>query len=437
MSSVKLTYKDKEYFLPILESKDGYNAIDLSHLYSQTHLYAYDPLLHNIALTQSKITCINTESSKLYYRGYDVEDLVEDSSFIEVSYLLINGKLPTQEEHKIFSRSLSKHSMIHEAMRHFFNGFPTGSNPLAILATMVTAFSSYYPLSYEEHFSEGIDIKTRLLSKVRTLAAWAYKKSIGQPIIYPKDEYSYCSNFLNMMFALPTNKYIVRDEHKNLLDKVLILYSDHELSVATSTVRLLGSTGANLFVCINAGISALWGSREFLNETETLNILQTLCQNQMPPSEYFKDYINGKKEWSSSAFGHKKYSGIDARAKIARKVLHKYIETFPEILKDSSSHLAKTLKTALEIEEYVIHHDFFNKNGLLPNLDFYSSLLFLIIGIPENMFNVVRVIGKIAGWLAHWEEQRNSGIYKDSFIRPQQIYVGSSIRKFTPIENRE
>ena len=442
MQKVKLNINDKEIFLPIIEGNDGRNSLDLTSLHEQTGLYGYDYRLHNTAIAQSNITYIDKENGKLYYRGYDLETLVEHSRFVEVSYLLIHGELPTTTQYKKYSNSLSKHSMIHEAMRNFFSGFPVGSNPLAILATMVTALSSYYPLSYEEHFSEGIDIKTRLLSKVRTLAAWAYKKSIGHPTIYPRDEYPYCTNFLNMMFALPTSKYVVKPIQAKMLNQVLILYGDHEMSVATTTVRLVASSGANLFVCINAGISALWGSREAINQLNTLQILEEMVTKNMKAEDFFKDYVSGKKDLNSNTFGHKKYNGMEARARVAKKILHKYLIDYKDDLATQNQltsnyiPLSKILSKAIELEDYVENNTYFNQRNLYPNLDFYSSLLLSIIGIPETMFNVVRVIGKLGGWLAHWEEEYRANKNTKTFIRPQQVYTGNKIREFVAIDKR-
>ncbi len=426
----KLNYQGKEYSLPIFFGRDQKPVLDLRKLYEETGLLAYDPFLHNTAIVQSAVTYIDSDKGMLYYRGYDVEELVEKSSFVEVAYLLMHGDLPKKEEYKTFSSSLSNHSMIHESMHNFFYGFSGNANPLAILATMVTALSSYYPHSYEEHISGGTDIKERLISKVRTLAAWAYKKHIGHPIVYPSDQLSYCANFLNMMFSVPAEDYHVFPEHERLLNQLLILYSDHEQSIATSTVRLVGSSQANLFVCVNAGISALWGAREAAYELQASHLLKTILARNIQPEQFFEKFINGEETLLSPAFGHKKYQGMGPRAKISRRLLHEYIKLHPETKKKG------LIRVALEVEKFALGHPYFAEKGRLPNLDFYSTPLFNIIGIPESMLNVVRVIGKLSGWLAHWEEQRKTMEEAHYFIRPQQVYSGESARGYIPITER-
>ena len=424
-----LKYEGKEHSLALIKKDKQQVALDIRQLHEQTGLYVYDPFLNNVAFTESAITLIDSKKNKLYYRGYDLEDLVTYSNFVEVAYLLMHGELPTPKEYKAYSLSLSLHSMIHESMRNFFDGFPGDAHPLAILATMVSALSSYYPSTYEEHIRSGTDIKARLLAKVRTLAAWAYKKSIGQPIVYPRDNLAYCANFLNMMFSVPAEDYHVRESNESLLNQILILYSDHEQNIATSTVRLVGSSQANLFVCINAGISALWGAREAAWEVHTISMLNTMLNNNMKAEHFFKKFIKGEEVLRSPAFGHKKYEKMGPRAKSARTLFHAHLKKHPEIIEDP------IITMGIEVEEFVLGHPYFSERRLLPNLDFYSALLLRIIGIPESMFNVLRVIGKLAGWLAHWEEQHKNMLIPRS-MRPQQLYCGTSARPYIPIDKR-
>ncbi len=425
----RLCYKEEEYTLPIVRGADGQEALDISQLHKRTGLYAYDPRLSNTAISKSKITRIDPEESKLYYRGYELGDLIEHSHFVELAYLLIQGALPNLQEYEKYSLSLCSHSMVHEAMRNFFDAFPVDAHPLAILATMVTALSSYYPSTYEEHISKGIDIKVRLLSKVRTLAAWSYKKSIGHPIIYPRDELGYCANFLHMIFALPTQTYNIAPELLRLLDQLLMLYSDHEQNIATSTVRLVGSSRANLFVCINAGICALWGARESGWGFYTMSMLRRMRREKMKPADFFASLIR-EENVHSPAFGHKKYKKMDARAQIAKKLLERYLEKNPAVREK------ELVDKGLEVEEFILRNDYCKQRNLAPNLDFYSALLFHIIGIPESMYNVVRVIGKLPGWLAHWEEQKRAFLQPSSSMRPQQIYTGVQLRPYVDIKNR-
>lgn len=417
----------KDYTLPVVEGTDGQRAIDVSELKEKTGLYVYDPTLNNTAVTKSEITRIDAENGKLLYRGYDVEALVKQSDFVDVSYLLFNGELPDAAAHDQYSHSLSNHSMVHESMRNVFDAFPGDAHPLAILATMVTALSSYYPQTYEENMKVGIDLKARLLAKVRTLAAWSYKKSIGHPAIYPKDELPYCANLLNMMFAVPAEPYTVPDEDSRVLNQIFILYSDHEQNSATSTVRLLSSTRANLFVCINAGISALWGAREGAYSVHTVPMLETMLSHNMSAEQFFARFISGEEPLRSPAFGHVKYDTMDPRARISRELLHTYLKT------KSGSRPNPFIEKGLEVEEFVLGHPFFKEMKIYPNLDFYSALIFLSMGMPRSMYNVMRVIGKLAGWLAHWEEER---LITRKAMRPQQIYTGVPEREFVPIEKR-
>ncbi len=417
----ELNVRGQSHRFPLIAAERGASGIDFSELFTRSGLLSYDPSLNSTAVTRSAITWVDGQNGRLYYRGYDVADLVERSSFVETSYLLANGELPDEEQYTAYSRSLSQHSMIHESMKNFFDSFPGNAHPLAILATMVTALSSYYPQSYEEHIKMGIDVKARLLAKVRTLAAWSYKKSIGQPVIYPRDELPYCTNFLNMMFAVPAEAVPVAPEDERILNQILILYSDHEQNVATSTVTMVGSTRANLFVCINAGICAIWGQREANYAMLTRPILNTMIQQGLSAEKYFAPFIRGEASLNSPAFGHRKYKHADPRSTISRQLLKKYIETHPTAKSDP------VIQKGLEVEEYMLGHPFFKNLGLYPNLDFYSALIFHLLGIPPNMNNVVRVIGKLSGWLAHWQEMRSS---EQKSMRPQQVYTGPAPRAY-------
>ncbi len=427
MANAKLEINGQNYELPIVEGTDGQQALDVTELKEKTGFFTYDPTLNNTAVARSEITRIDSKNGKLLYRGYDVEDLVDQSTFVETSYLLFNGELPGQEEYKNYSALLSNHSMVHESMRNVFDAFPGNAHPLAILATMVTALSSYYPETFEDNIRMGVDQRTRLLAKVRTLAAWAYKKSIGHPVIYPRDELPYCHNLLNMMFAVPAEPYTVPDDDAKLLNQIFILYSDHEQNSATSTVRFISSTKANLFVCINAGISTLWGAREAAYTVHTIPMLETMHNNGLTAEQFFAEFINGEKKLKSPAFGHRKYATVDPRAAISRRLFHDYLKNHP------SGRDNPLVRKGLEVEEFMLGHPFFKEFGLYPNLDFYSALSFMTMGIPRSMYNVMRVIGKMAGWLAHWEEERR---ITPKPVRPQQIYAGVPNREYVPLEKR-
>lgn len=422
-------YNGRDLTLPLIESKDGSKAASVQHLTEDTGLYTFDPALNNTAIAKSAISYIDAKNNRLFYRGYDIEELVEHSTFVETAYLLIYEKLPTEQELKQFSRELSKHSMIHESMRNFFDSFPGKSaHPLAILATMVTALSGHYPDSFEELMSKGVDIRIRLLAKVRTLAAWSYKKSVGQPIVYPRDELPYCTNFLNMMFAIPAEPHTVTPADDRLLNQILILYADHEMNATTTTVRVVASARANLFACINAGICSLWGSRESdANMPPALMLLRMIDRN-LTPDQYFEKFLQGHEKLKLNGFGHTAYQGEDPRARISRRIFHEYLKSHPEARQDP------LIQKGLEVEHFAMNHTVFKQLNMYPNVEFYSALIFKMLGIPPEMNNVIRTIGKLAGWLAHWSEARQD---KDRRVfRPRQVYTGELHRSYVPIGQR-
>ncbi len=429
---IEFDYNNKRNKLPVVIGTDQQKAVDIQYLNQQFNLITYDNALNNTAIAKSQISYIDSKNGKLYYRGYDIEELVEKSTFVETSFLLIYGHLPNREELKNFSNTLSKHSMIHESMRLFFDAFPGSAHPLAILATLVTALSAYYPLSFEENLQKGIDIRIRLLAKVRTLAAWSYKKSIGGPIIYPRDELPYCTNFLNMMFATPAEPYNVDPIDDKILNQILILYADHEMNATTTTVRIVASGRANLFACINAGICSLWGSRESDSNVPPIIMLQNMINKNITPEEYFKDFISGKKQLKLNGLGHSAYETQDPRAKIGKKLFHEYYNK--KLEKDPTIKTNPILNKALEVENYVLNHPTFIEMNLYPNIEFYSALIFKLLGIQPEMNNVIRAIGKLPGWLAHWTEQRENPDRK--VYRPKQIYTGEINKKYIPIESR-
>ncbi len=428
-SGAKITLDGTSVDLPVLTGSDGAQAVDISDLYEKTGVTTFDRSLNNTAATKSSITWIDSKKGTLLYRGINVEALVEQSTFVETSYLLSFGALPTEEQLRVYSTSLSKHSMIHESMRNFFDSFPGTVNPIAILATMVTALSSYYPEAYEVHYGQGVDIKARLLAKVRTLAAWAYKKSIGHPFIYPRDELPYCQNFLNMMFAVPSEPYTVPPEDDRILNQILMLYSDHEQNIATSTLRLVAGTKSNLFACVNAAMCALWGAREAGANIPPIKMLEDMINHQQSPDKYFEKFIQGREGLHSNGLGHSSYLVVDPRAVIIKKLFHSYYKSKKATLKEP------LIEKALEVEEFTLGHPYFKEMRLYPNLDFYSAVIFRMIGIPANMNNVIRVIGKLAGWLSHWEEQRLEVPHIS--LRPRQIYTGVTSNRYIPISERK
>lgn len=422
-------YTGRNRTLPVIESSDGASLLNIQSLSEETGLYTFDPALRNTAIARTKISYIDGKHNRLFYRGYDIEELVAKSTFVETSYLLIHGELPTVAQITAYSRDLSKHSMIHESMRTFFDAFPGGKgHPLAILATMITALSGLYPESFEETLSRGVDIRVRLLAKVRTLAAWSHKKSVGQPIIYPRDEFPYCTNFLNMMFAIPAESYEVPREDDRILNQMLILYADHEMNATTTAVRIVASARANLFACINAGICALWGSRESDAVMPPALMLIRMIERNLSAEQYFEKFIQGREQLKLGGFGHGAYEGVDPRAKIARRLFQEFLKVKPDAEHDP------LIQKGLEVEDYTLNHPLFKQMNLYPNVDFYSALVFKMIGIPPEMNNVVRTIGKLAGWLAHWSESREE--LSRTVYRPRQLYVGEIGRTFVERERR-
>lgn len=426
-TSAKLILDNQEIELPIVEGTDGRQSLKVETLHEKTGLHLFDPGLRNTAVLKSPVTWIDSEGGHLLYRGYDVEELVEKSSFVETSYLLINGELPSPEQKQEYSVSLSKHSLIHESMKNFFDGFPGDVHPIGILSTMTTALSSYYPGSYAENLALGVDIKTRLISKIRTLAAWSYKKSVGQPIVYPRDSLPYVNNFLNMLFRIPAEDYTAPEDDAQIMNQVLILYADHEQNVATSTMRLVASTEANLFACISAAMCAMWGSRDSINNIPPMRMLEEMVDRNDSPERYFEPFIGGRDKLRTNAFGHTSYKQRDPRATISRKLFHDYLANHSDLEND------EIVKKALEIEQFVEGHPYFVDLNLYPNLDFYSSVIFHCVGLPRIMFNVTRIIGKTAGWLAHWQQIHDS---PQLSFRPAQVYTGQTKRDYIPLEQR-
>lgn len=424
MKKAELIIDGKKIELDIIQGTDGKSGIDISSLYDKTGYVTYDPGFFNTALGKSNVSRRDSEKNTLSYRGYSIEELVHNSTFVETSYLLIYGNLPTKEELSAFSRALSKHSMIHEDMLNLFDGFPGKAHPLAVLSTMVMSLSSYYTEDFEESIEKGIDLTSRLLAKVRTIAAFSYKKMVGQPFTYPLDRLPYCANFLYMLFKVPAEPYQVNPEHEKLLNQLWILYADHEQNVAATTVQLVGSTKANLFASISAGISALWGSREGGQSVAAVELVETIMKEKVPIATYFENLRKQGNLEQSTILGHSAYKGVSPRAIVAKKIFHEFLNKCNIPL----------LEEAAKVEEFLLKDAYFVDNNLYPNLEFYSGVLFNAIGIPKNMFTLMQAIGKLPGWLAHWRELRLSGNYKKA--RPRQVYIGEMNRNYIPINER-
>ncbi|MDB4957673.1 MAG: citrate synthase [Myxococcales bacterium] len=424
--SAKLTLPGgKEASLPVVVGTEDEHAVDIRALRNETGYITLDTGYMNTGSTTSSITYLDGEQGILRYRGYSIEELAEHSDFVEVSYLLINGKLPTKAERASFSTALTRHSLIHEDMHQFFAGFPPTSHPMAILSAMVTSLSAYYPDSLDRNSSVDLHI-TRILSKVRTIAAFSYKKSIGQPLIYPKNSLKYCANFLHMMFAVPSEDYDVSPVLEKALNQLLILHADHEQNCSTSTVRMVGSSGANLYAAIAGGILALWGPLHGGANQAVIEMLEEIRASGGDSKKFVEDVKNKRDNRRLMGFGHRVYKNYDPRAKILKKMCDEVLAHLG--IKDPLLDIAKSM------EEIALKDDYFISKKLYPNVDFYSGIIYRAMGIPTNMFTVMFALGRLPGWIAHWKEMVED---KDTKIgRPRQIYTGEKLRKYVPIDNR-
>jgi len=413
--------------LPVITGSEGEKAIDISTLRAKTGYVCIDPAFVNTASTQSAITFLDGEQGVLRYRGIPIEQLGEHSTFVETSYLLIYGKLPNRSELDRFSTLLTRHSMIHEDMKRFLDGYPSTAHPMAILSSMVCSLSSFYPDATDVRNKDLFDITiARLLAKVRTLAAFSYKKSVGQPFVYPKNSLSYAANFMNMMFSVPAEPYEIDEDIVKVLNLLLILHADHEQNCSTSTVRLVGSAHANLFASVSAGICALWGP---LHGGANQEVVEMLDEIQRDGGDVQK-FVNLAKDKNSTfrlmGFGHRVYKNHDPRARIikaaADKVLAKLGVNDP------------LLEVAKRLEEAALKDSYFVERKLYPNVDFYSGIIYRALGFPTNMFTVMFALGRLPGWIAHWKEMMEDKSTKIG--RPRQIYTGEVTRDYVPMDKR-
>jgi citrate synthase len=428
MEKAKLTYNGMTHEMPVLEGTEGEKGIDISKLRQETNLITLDVGYQNTGSCMSSITFIDGDLGILRYRGIPIEELAENASFSEVAYLLIYGNLPSKAEQQLFSQRLTQNSMIHEEMLRFFDGFPPTAHPMAILATMVNSMSVYYTDYFTEDFqADTFDLMAAsLISRIRTIAAYSYKHSIGHPHVYPKRDLKYASNFLYMMFDSPVNPYVPDPDMEKALSTLLILHADHEQNCSTSTVRLVGSSMANLYASICAGICALWGPLHGGANQKVIEMLDEINKSNLS----IKNCIDSAKDKNSKfrlfGFGHRVYKNYDPRAKI----LKQYCET---IFK-KHYHEDPLLSIAMELEEAALKDAFFIERKLYPNVDFYSGILYRMIGIPTNMFTVMFAIGRLPGMIAQWKEMHDSVPLKIG--RPRQIYTGSSLRHYVPLDER-
>jgi citrate synthase len=423
----KLSVGEKTIEMPVYVGTENERAIDISQLLKNTGHITMDEGFANTGSTTSSITYLDGDRGILRYRGYPIEVLAEHCDFVETSYLLIYGELPTREQLQQFRDSIRKHTLLHEDMRKFYNGFPRDAHPMAILSSVVGALSTFYQDSLNPHDPQQVTVSIhRLLAKLPTIAAYSYKKSFGQPFIYPQNSLDYCENFLNMMFAVPTEKYQADPDFVRALNLLLIVHADHEQNCSTSTVRMVGSSNANLFASISAGICALWGPLHGGANEACVNMLRKIADD----GGNVKKYVDMAKDKSSNfrlmGFGHRVYKNYDPRAKIIKAACDTLLAKLN--LNDP------LFEVAQELEATALQDPYFIERKLYPNVDFYSGVIYRAMGIPVQMFTVLFAMGRLPGWIAHWVEMMNSPTTRIN--RPRQIYTGPAIRDFVPIEQR-
>ncbi|MEI8206473.1 MAG: citrate synthase [Kiritimatiellales bacterium] len=418
---------DQKLICPIYEGTEGERAMDIGKLRKETGLITYDPGFGNTGSCASDITFIDGEKGILRYRGYDVADLAAKCEFIEVAYLLVHGSLPTLAQRENYATLLNRHSMIHEDMREFFSNYPEHSHPMAILSAMAVSLSSFYP-ELRGDLKEDVDMTvTRLLSKLRTIAAFSYKKSIGEPAVYPRHDLKYCENFLNMMFSSPVRGEPIDPVMADALNKLLIIHADHEQNCSTSVVRGVGSSGINLYASIAAGICALWGPKHGGANQHVIEMLEEIQREGGDVDKVIERAKNPRSPFRLMGFGHRVYKSDDPRAKIAKALCEKVV---------AATHTKDPLlDIAHELEEKALADPYFQERNLYPNVDFYTGLTYREMGIPTNMFTVMFAIGRLPGWIAQWLEMQNDSDVR--IARPRQVYTGPNLRKVTPISKRK
>ena len=423
MTLAKLHLDGQDYEFPVVRGAEDEVGIEIGKLRSSTGAITLDPGFTSTGACSSAITFIDGAKGILRYRGYPIEQLAEQSDFAEVAYLLLYGELPNADQAAAFRADLTYHSMIHEDMKKFFEGFPPNAHPMAILSAMVASLSTYYPGTEEESNDTNF---VRLIAKIRTLAAYAYKKSIGQPMVYPRNDLTYGANFLHMMFAVPAEEYAINPVIVKALNMLLILHADHEQNCSTSTVRMVGSSRANIFAAISSGICALWGPLHGGANQKVLEMLEQIASDGGGYQKWIDKAKDKDDDFRLMGFGHRVYKNFDPRATILRKMTRDVLDELG--VEDPLLDIAQNL------ERVALEDEYFVQRNLYPNVDFYSGILYRAMGIPTNMFTVMFAIGRLPGWLAHWKELREDD---DARInRPRQIYTGPKERDYQPIDKR-
>ena len=426
-AAASLRIGDRELDLPIVTGTDGDDAIDIAKLRAESGLITLDPGYGNTGACTSAITFLDGEEGILRYRGYPIEQLAEQSTFLEVAYLLIWGDLPTREQLDRFVSEVTHHTLIREEMRHFFDSFPSDAHPMAVLASGTVGMSNFYPDSQNIFDPDAVEITiNRLIAKLPTLAAWSFKKAIGQPYVYPRNDLGYSANLLNMMFAVPSESYEVNPGVAEALDLLLILHADHEQNASTSTVRMVGSTHANLYASISAGISALWGPLHGGANEAVISTLERIVADGGNLQKWVDKAKDPDDSFRLAGFGHRVYKNFDPRAKIIKRAAERVLAATGA--DDDLFELAQRL------EEVALKDEYFVSRKLYPNVDFYSGLIYRAIGFPKNMFTNCFAIGRLPGWIAQWKEMIESPETKIG--RPRQVYTGPETRDYVVIEQR-
>lgn len=422
-----LSIGDQSVDFPVYDAVEGASVIDISSLYAKTGHFTYDVGFQSTASCESAITYIDGGQGILRYRGYNIDDLAEKSDFLDVAYLLLNGELPDKESSEDFSRRITLHTMVHEQIHFLYRGFPRSSHPMAILLGATASLSAFYHDSLDMDNSEQRDLAAfRMIAKMPTLAAMVYKYSINQPFIYPDNSLSFSENFLHMMFATPCEKYEVNPVLSKAIDKILILHADHEQNASTSTVRVAGSSGANPFACVGAGIASLWGPSHGGANEAVINMLEEIGDVSNVP-EFIKKVKDKNSGVRLMGFGHRVYKNYDPRAKVLR-------DTCKEVLEELGKVDEPLLKIAVELEKIALEDPYFIERKLYPNVDFYSGIIYRAMGIPAKMFTVLFAMARTVGWVAQWKEMMEDPSNK--IARPRQLFRGNEPRVFVPMNKR-
>jgi citrate synthase len=422
-----ITVGNKNWDFPVYDGTIGPEVIDIAKLYNESGMFTYDPGFTSTASCESKITYIDGDLGVLLYRGYPIDQLAEHGTFLETCYLLLYGELPTEAQFTDFRRRITMHTMVHEQMTRFYTGFRRDAHPMAVMVGVVGALSAFYHDSIDIKDPEQREMASiRMIAKMPTIAAMAYKYSIGQPFIYPRNELDYSANFLHMCFAVPCEEYKVDPVLARAMRRIFILHADHEQNASTSTVRLAGSSGANPFACISAGLACLWGPAHGGANEAALTMLQEIGSVDRIP-EFIKRAKDKNDSFRLMGFGHRVYKNYDPRAKIMQKTCH-------EVLDAVGHGNDPILKVALELERIALSDDFFVQKKLYPNIDFYSGITLKALGFPTDMFTVLFAIARTVGWIAQWKEMIADPSQRIG--RPRQLYTGLTERSYVPMETR-